>query len=87
MEGQRLVAWNLRALRVERRLSQEQLAIDAGLDVSYVGRLERATENPTIAVLDRLSTALGVHVSRLLAEPPKGETQPRPLRAGRKSIR
>ncbi|WP_376711816.1 helix-turn-helix domain-containing protein [Bradyrhizobium japonicum] len=48
MEGRQLVAWNLRRLRVLRSLSQEALAADAEVDRSYVGRLERAEENPTV---------------------------------------
>lgn len=41
MKATALVAWNLRLLRVKRALSQEALAVDAGVDRSYVGRIER----------------------------------------------
>ena len=56
MNGRGLVAWNLRRIRVKRGLSQERLAFDSGVDRSYVGGLERRTENPTVDVLDRLAT-------------------------------
>ncbi|WP_444849063.1 helix-turn-helix domain-containing protein [Methylopila sp. Yamaguchi] len=60
------------------------MGIDAKIDVSYVGRLERGTENPTIGLLDRLSHVLGVHVSELLQEPdPLADPAPR-LKPGRK---
>lgn len=85
MDGRALVAWNLRRLRVARGLSQERLAADAEVDRSYVGGLERGTENPTVAVLDRLAAALGVHISEVFAEPPRGTSRPSPLRAGRRS--
>ncbi|WP_372003869.1 helix-turn-helix transcriptional regulator [Tistrella mobilis] len=52
------VARNLRRLRVLRGLSQEALAVDAGVDRTYISRLERRLENPTVAVLDRLAGAL-----------------------------
>jgi transcriptional regulator with XRE-family HTH domain len=76
------VAWNLRRLRVERGLSQERLALEADVDRSYVGRLERGLENPTLAILERLAGPLAVNVSELFAKPqgPK----PKPLPGGRK---
>jgi pimeloyl-ACP methyl ester carboxylesterase len=45
MNGQKLVAWNLRHLRVGQWLSQEKLAADAGVDRTYMSRLERELEN------------------------------------------
>ena len=59
MRVTKLVAWNLRRLRVARALSQEALAVDAGIDRSFVGRIERGIENPTVETLDRLAAALG----------------------------
>jgi transcriptional regulator with XRE-family HTH domain len=84
MNGRALVAWNLRKLRVERGLSQEQLAVDANLDRTYVGGLERETENPTVGVLDQLAAALTIHVAELFREPRRGATRPAPLKGGRK---
>jgi NAD(P)-dependent dehydrogenase (short-subunit alcohol dehydrogenase family) len=51
MRAQALVARNLRRLRVKRGLAQEALAADAGIDRTYVSRLERGLENPTVAML------------------------------------
>jgi transcriptional regulator with XRE-family HTH domain len=50
-----------------------------------VSRLERQLENPSIAILEKIARVLGVHISELLAEPPPGASQPKPLRAGRRS--
>jgi transcriptional regulator with XRE-family HTH domain len=47
------VAWNIRQLRVARGMAQEALAVDAEIDRTYVSRLERNMENPTVAVLER----------------------------------
>jgi predicted transcriptional regulator len=55
MRAQALVARNLRRLRVERGLSQENLAADAGIDRTYMSRLERGLENPTVAILEQLA--------------------------------
>jgi transcriptional regulator with XRE-family HTH domain len=84
MDGCQLVAWNLRKLRVARELSQEVLAVDAGIDRTYVGRLERGIENPSVSVLDRLAAALGAHISEFFAVPKPGEARAKPLRSGRK---
>jgi transcriptional regulator with XRE-family HTH domain len=53
-----IVARNIRRLRLEGGLSQEALAVDAGIDRTYVSRLERGLENPTISVLEKLARAL-----------------------------
>ena len=53
MKATALVAWNVRKLRVRYGLSQEALAVDAGVDRSYVGRIERGIENPTAETLER----------------------------------
>jgi transcriptional regulator with XRE-family HTH domain len=84
MKATALVAWNLRRLRVKRALSQEALAVDAGVDRSYVGRLERGVENPTVETLDKLAAALQVAAAELLLVPKAGEKPPATLRKGRK---
>jgi transcriptional regulator with XRE-family HTH domain len=87
MDGRKLVAWNLRRIRVERDLSQEKLAVDAQVDRTYVSRLERLLENPTVAVLDRLAAALSVHIAEFFVEPKAGLRPPQPLAGGRKAGR
>jgi len=84
MKATALVAWNLRRLRVKQGLSQEALAVDAGVDRSYVGRIERGLENPTVETLDRLAAALGTLTAELLAVPKPNEKPPATLRKGRK---
>ena len=87
MNGRGLVAWNLRRLRVKRGLSQERLALDAEVDRSYVGGLERQAENPTVDVLDRLAATLEVPLSEFFKKPRSGAPPPKPLPSGRKSLR
>ncbi|TGP51516.1 XRE family transcriptional regulator [bacterium M00.F.Ca.ET.230.01.1.1] len=84
MEVQSLVAWNLRRLRVERGISQDDLALSADVERAYVGFLERGARNPTVKTLGKLAGAMGVHISELFREPAKGETVPGTLKAGRK---
>jgi transcriptional regulator with XRE-family HTH domain len=87
MRAQALVARNLRRLRVTRSLSQEALAGDAGIDRTYVSRLERGLENPTIAILEQLADALGATIIEFFVVPAPGEAPPKPLRGGRRSKR
>jgi transcriptional regulator with XRE-family HTH domain len=84
MKAQALVARNLRRLRVRQGLSQESLAVDAGVDRTYVSRLERGLENPTVAVLERLAQAMEAEIVEFFAKPEPGESPPRPLRGGRR---
>ena len=84
MKAAARVAWNVRRLRVRRGLSQEALAADSGVDRSYVGRLERGLENPTIKVLERLTQVLDADLVDLFRIPARNEPSPRPLPSGRK---
>lgn len=61
----------VRAARLRRGMSQEQLAAAAGLDRTYVSGLERGTRNPALSTQERLAAALGVPLGELLAEAEK----------------
>lgn len=87
MDAQALVARNIRRLRVRCGLSQETLAVDAAIDRTYVSRLERGLENPTVAVLERLAHALQAEIGEFFRVPAEGEPPPQPLPKGRKPKR
>jgi transcriptional regulator with XRE-family HTH domain len=87
MNARALVARNLRRIRVRRELSQEILAVDADIDRSYVSRLERGLENPTVTVLEKLAHALDSDLTEFFRAPLRGEAMPLPLRGGRKARR
>jgi transcriptional regulator with XRE-family HTH domain len=87
MNARALVARNLRRLRVRQGLSQEVLAVDAEIDRTYVSRVERGLENPTVAVLERLSRALNSEITEFFLQPRRGEPPPRTLPSGRRSKR
>ena len=46
--------------------SQEALAFEAGIHRTYVSLIERGKKSPTLAVIVRLATALGIKPSELL---------------------
>ncbi len=57
---------NVRKLRVEQGLSQEQLAYNAGLHRTYIGMIERAEKNITLCNIEKIAKALGVSVRDLI---------------------
>ena len=65
MEWGRIVGANVRRLRVERKLTQEQLAHEADIDLTYLGGIERGRRNPSVEVLGRISHALQCHPADL----------------------
>lgn len=69
MEIRQVLAANLKALRLERGLSQEELAHRAGIDRTYVSALERCVYGASIDVVDRLARELNVEAARLLQNP------------------
>ena len=56
----------MNAVRKKDGISQEALALAAGLDRSYMGGIERGEHNLTVINLLRVSDALGLTPSELL---------------------
>ena len=82
MKARVLVGRNIRRLRVARQLPQEALGVAAGIEPSYVGRVERGRENVSVDLLEALAAALGVEIGAFFTLS-GGELLPG-LRAGRK---
>lgn len=59
---------HVRRLRKQARMSQEDLAYCAGVDVRYIGGIERAQENPSLKVLVSIANCLKVQPYALLME-------------------
>lgn len=56
----------LRQLRNKTGFSQEQLALDCGLDRTYISLLERGLRQPTLSTLFTLAKSLGIKPSKLI---------------------
>ena len=56
----------IKKLRLEHNLSQEQLALEAGIDRSYVGQIERFEKNVTVVVLEKIACSLGLTINEFL---------------------
>ena len=61
-----ILAQNIRQLRKEKMLSQENLAELTGLHRTYVGAVERAERNVTLTTLCSFANAFGITVPELL---------------------
>ena len=58
----------IKLVRVEKDMSQSDLAQSANIDSSHVGKIERGELNITVVTLFRLAEALGCSPSVLLPE-------------------
>lgn len=57
---------NVRRLRLEKGLSQEDYAFEAGIHRTYISDIERGARNPTAMVIEKLAKPFGVSPGRLL---------------------
>ena len=72
MDMRRLVGENVRRLRLDRGVTQEELAVKSGFGQNYISDLERGRRNPTVVTLWEIAEALGVTPVDLLE--PDAET-------------
>jgi transcriptional regulator with XRE-family HTH domain len=56
----------LRALRLERGMTLDQLAAAAGISASHLSRLERGQAEPSFTVASALAHSIGVTLSELI---------------------
>lgn len=66
-----VLAYNVRAFRVLRGLSQERLGFEAELDRTFVSQVERARINLSVDNIERLARSLNVEPNLLLVRPPQ----------------
>lgn len=68
MEIEERFGRRLKELRVQKGLSQETLALMAGLDRTYIPSIEKGERNVSIRVVEKLAKALGVPVTAFFGE-------------------
>lgn len=66
MDWRRVVGANIRRLRQDRGLTQEEVAFRARIDLTYMGGIERGRRNPSLLVMARIARALSVDPVDLL---------------------
>lgn len=65
MQARKRVGVNIRRLRRERELSQEELGARAKVQQTYLSQVESAKRNPSVDVLERIVDALKVDIIEL----------------------
>ena len=65
-QTQTALAKRVRTLRKQRGVSQERLALEAGIDRTYQSQIERGIANPSLQVLCAVATVLGVGPADLI---------------------
>ena len=83
MDMRRLVGRNVKRIRLEKGLTQEQFAERSGFTQQYISDLEQGKRNPTVVTLLVLAQALGVaHMALVLPDDsPLAAPVPRPRAA------
>lgn len=60
------IGLNIRQIRLKKGISQEKLALDAGLNRAYIGYIERGERNPSTDTLGKIAKILGISLKDLL---------------------
>lgn len=68
MELTDAIAITLKKYRKINKLSQEALALSCGLDRTYIGLLERAQRQPTLATIFKISKVLEMPPHKFVEE-------------------
>lgn len=55
------------ALRKEKGLKLEEVALDAGTDAGYLSRIETGSRLPSLTMLEKIAAAIGVRTSLIVA--------------------
>lgn len=61
-----LVGKNIRKIRKEKRITQEQLAYDCNFEKSTISRIEAGRANLTLRTMIKLSQSLGVEIKDIV---------------------
>lgn len=57
---------SIRAIRLQKNLSQEKLAEMANLDRTYISLIERGKRKPTLDVAKSIADALGFRLAKII---------------------
>ena len=73
MDLRDIFATNLRRLRSQKGLSQDDLAYDAEISRSYLSQIEKGTFYASLKIIGKLANSLGVEPAELLKLPAKAK--------------
>ena len=58
----------LRRLRIAKKLTQEELGLEAGLRRTFISSLELGQQQPSITTIEKLAVVLEISMSKLLQQ-------------------
>ncbi len=70
-KSQLVLAHRVKTLRLELGMSQEAMALEAGIDRTYASQIERGVSNPSLRVICAVAEILGVEPADLLSQQDK----------------
>ena len=65
MEIQEKFGLIIRKLRQQKNISQERMALDAGIDRTYIGDIENGSRNISLQIIEKLANYLGMPISEI----------------------
>lgn len=66
MDLKEVMAINMRRLRHDKDMTQEEVAERSGLSARYIGSIERAKVSASVSILGKVAEALGVDPCELI---------------------
>ncbi|CAN4274392.1 COG1476 Predicted transcriptional regulators [Methylophilaceae bacterium] len=63
-----ILSANIKQLRNEKKIAQEKLGLEAGVDRTLVSKIERQVANPSLEILTKIARQLNVPVTDLLSK-------------------
>lgn len=61
-----LFGQRLKALRIQKNLTQDQFSKECGLHKNYIGMVERGERNPSLINIDIIAKGLKITISELM---------------------
>ncbi len=68
MEIQQKFGLIIRKLRQQKSISQEKMALDAGIDRTYIGDIENGSRNISLQIIEKLANYLGMPISEIFKQ-------------------
>ncbi len=68
LKSQKTLATRVKTLRIGLGMSQETMALEAGIDRTYASQIERGVSNPSLRVICAVAEILGVDPADLLSQ-------------------
>ena len=65
MNVNKQLGMRIKYLRQRRKWSQEDLALEAGVNKNYLSDLERGSRNPTLKILEKIAASLDITLEEL----------------------